>query len=149
MNADEWAAITNAEFLMDTNILAYSFDAASPIKQAIANQLIESAMQTGNGIISSQVVQELISLSKRKFDPPLTTTHQRILLDKLLLPLCRHYPYSGFYARALNIMVETGFAFYDALIVTAAIDCRCQYLLSEDMQHERVVQGVQIVNPFI
>jgi predicted nucleic acid-binding protein len=148
MNGDELAKITGAEYLIDTNVLAYAFDATSPIKQAIANQLIESALQTGNGIISSQVVQELLSLSGRKFVPPLKKADQNVLLEKLLLPLCHHYPYAGFYKRALSIASETGFSFYDALILTAAIDSQCHHLLSEDMQHNRVVQGVKIVNPF-
>lgn len=45
-------------------------------------------------------------------------------------------------------MEETGFSFYDALIVAAAAIGRCRVLWSEDLQHGRVVRGVEIRNPF-
>ncbi len=37
---------------------------------------------------------------------------------------------------------------YDTLVVMAAVEAGCQTLLSEDLQHNRVVQGVTILNPF-
>ncbi len=43
---------------------------------------------------------------------------------------------------------DHGFAFYDALIVAAALEGGCDTLFSEDMQHGRDVGGLTIVNPF-
>lgn len=40
-------------------------------------------------------------------------------------------------------------AFYDALIVAAAIEGGCDTLWSEDMQHGRVIGGLTIRNPFL
>ena len=39
-------------------------------------------------------------------------------------------------------------AFYDALIVAAALEAGCDTLLTEDMQHGRTFLGCTIVNPF-
>ena len=47
------------------------------------------------------------------------------------------------------VMQETGYTIYDALIVTAAIESGCNTLLTEDLQHGRVIQSVRIVNPFL
>jgi len=69
-------------------------------------------------------------------------------LNKILWPLCGHIPSREFYERALRIKAETGYAFYDALIVTAAVESGCRVLYSEDLQHDRVVQSVRIMNPF-
>ena len=44
---------------------------------------------------------------------------------------------------------QTGYTFYDALIVTAAIESGCRVLYTEDLQHDRVVQSVRVVNPFL
>ncbi len=47
-------------FFIDTNIFVYSFDSATPQKQQIAQQLIQAALQTRRGIISTQIVQEFL-----------------------------------------------------------------------------------------
>ena len=42
---------------------------------------------------------------------------------------------------------DHGFAFYDALIVAAALEGGCETLYSEDMQHGRATGGLTIINP--
>ncbi len=44
---------------------------------------------------------------------------------------------------------DHGFPIYDALIVAAALEARCDTLYSEDMQHGRQIGGLTIVNPFL
>ncbi len=44
---------------------------------------------------------------------------------------------------------DHGLPFYDALIVSAAIEAGCDTLFSEDMQHGRSIGGLAIVNPFV
>ncbi len=148
MNADEFAELTAERSFLDTNIFVYSFDNNAPEKQRIALQLIEMALQTERSMISSQVVQEFLSLAGRKFARPLSFKAQRAYLTTVLRPLCQHYPSEGFYERALDIAEKAGPSLYDALILTAAIECNCVYLFSEDMQHGRKIQGLTIVNPF-
>jgi predicted nucleic acid-binding protein len=46
-------------------------------------------------------------------------------------------------------MEETGWAFYDSLIVSAAVAARCPVLFREDLQAGRVVRVVEIRNPFV
>jgi len=50
-------------------------------------------------------------------------------------------------ARALA--QDHGLSFYDALIVSAAIEAGCDTLFSEDMQHGRSIGGLAIVDPFL
>ena len=40
-------------------------------------------------------------------------------------------------------------SFWDAMIVHCAKQAGCREVLSEDMQHGQVIDGVRIVNPFI
>ena len=37
---------------------------------------------------------------------------------------------------------------WDALIVAAALHQGCETLLSEDLQHGQIIEGVRVVNPF-
>jgi predicted nucleic acid-binding protein len=50
---------------------------------------------------------------------------------------------------ALEIAQRDRLGFYDALIVAAALQAGCSTLLTEDMQHGRVIDGrLTIQNPF-
>jgi predicted nucleic acid-binding protein len=42
-----------------------------------------------------------------------------------------------------------GFNFYDCLILASAVNAGATHLLTEDLQHDQVVDGVRVVNPFL
>lgn len=136
-------------FFLDTNVLVYLFDHDAPEKQAIARRLLDEAMTSRRGTISTQVVQEFVHLALRKFRQPMALSECREYLQTVLLPLCQHFPSISTYDRAVLVLQETGYTFYDALIVTAAIESGCRVLYTEDLPHDRVVQSVRIMNPFL
>ncbi|MCA9900121.1 MAG: PIN domain-containing protein [Ardenticatenaceae bacterium] len=144
MNVDS----LRGKFFLDTNILVYSFDPSAPAKQQIARELIETALSSQMGVISSQVVQEFLNVSQRKFARPMGVAEARRYLNGVLLPLCQHFPSISLYDKALMLREETGYSFYDALIVAAAIEMGCKTLLSEDLQDGRTIHSVTILNPF-
>lgn len=144
MNAES----LRGKFFLDTNIFVYSFDNDAPQKQQSARQLIKTALSSQQGIISSQVVQEFLNVAQRKFVKPMSFAEARIYLNTVLRPLCQHFPSLSFYEKALLLREETGYSFYDSLIVSAAIESGCKIVVSEDMQDGRTVQGVTIFNPF-
>lgn len=143
------AADMYGRFFLDTNILIYALDQSAPEKQRIAGQLIRDALGTGMGLISTQVVQEFLHASRRKFKQPMTLAERQHHLRVILSPLCQYFPVISSYEQALLVSEETGYTFYDALIVTAAIESGCRVLYTEDLQHDRVVQNVRVVNPFL
>lgn len=49
---------------------------------------------------------------------------------------------------AWSIADEASVSHWDALIVAAAIHQDCETVLSEDLQHGQIIEGVRIVNPF-
>jgi hypothetical protein len=51
--------------------------------------------------------------------------------------------------RAVELARDHNFSFYDALIVSAALGAGCSHLVTEDMQHGRILGGLQIENPFL
>jgi predicted nucleic acid-binding protein len=48
---------------------------------------------------------------------------------------------------AADLAVDHKLQFWDAMILSAAVDAGCVLLLSEDMQHGFVTRGVTVVNP--
>jgi len=136
-------------FFLDTDILVYALTMNEPLKQPIAAALMEEALTTQRGVISTQVVQEFLNIATRRAVPAFSSTEAIQYLNGVLWPLCRHFPSQAFYEHALQIKETTGFAFYDSLIVAAAVQLGCRRLISEDMQHGRQVQGLTILNPFL
>lgn len=136
------------KFFLDTNILVYSFDPSAPAKQQVARQLIETALSSQMGVISSQVVQEFLNVSQRKFVRPMGVAEARRYLNGVLLPLCQHFPSINLYDKALMLREETSYSFYDSLILAAAVELGCKTLLSEDLQDGRTLHNVTILNPF-
>jgi predicted nucleic acid-binding protein len=143
------AGESQGRFFLDTNIFVYSFDSASPQKQSISRQLIATALSSQRGAISTQVVQEFLNIALRRFARPLSTGDAREYLESVLAPLCLQFPSVAFYAQALVVQVETGYSWYDALIVAAALELSCDTLFSEDLQDGRSIRGLAIVNPFV
>lgn len=119
-----------------------------PHKQQIARRLIQDALRTQRGVISTQIVQEFFNVALRKFVSPMTVSEGRNYLQGVLLPLCQHYPSITFYDQALLLQEETGFSLCDTLVVTAAIETGCNILLTEDLQDGHTLRGVTILNPF-
>jgi predicted nucleic acid-binding protein len=50
---------------------------------------------------------------------------------------------------AIDLHRLHGFSYWDALVIRCASQSGCSVLLTEDLQNGRVVDGVEIVNPFL
>lgn len=125
----------------DTHVLLYllSADAA---KADRAEQVIAQG-----GIISVQVLNEFAAVASRKLKMPyaeirdvLTTLRPLVMVEPLT---------EATHAAALALAERYGFAFYDCLIVAAALEAGCQVLYSEDLQVGQLIENCLVVrNPF-
>jgi predicted nucleic acid-binding protein len=138
----------SAKYFIDTNVFVYSFDNSHPAKKERSVELIQDALQTGSGIISTQVVQEFLNVATQKFAVPMKSEDARAYLRLVLNPLCQIYPGITQYDSCLELRSETGYSFYDSLILAAAIQGGCEILYSEDLQDRQQVRGVRIENPY-
>lgn len=136
-------------FFLDTNIVVYAFDRAAPAKVAIANQLIEKALTTQNGVISYQVIQEFLNVALHKFKTPITIEDAHTYLEEVLLPLCEVTPSGSLYHTALHIRTETKYSFYDSVMLAAALESKCAIFYSEDLETNRKINTLTIRNPFL
>jgi predicted nucleic acid-binding protein len=137
------------KYFLDTNIFVYCFDDSNKKKQKKAQALVESALTDRRGTISSQVIQEFLNVATRKFTTPMSSSDAEAYLNAVLSPLCEVYANLPLYKEALSIRNEIGCAFYDALIIAAAVLTECRWLYSEDLNSGQKIRGVTIKNPFI
>jgi predicted nucleic acid-binding protein len=135
-------------FFLDTNIFVYTFDAKVPAKAKKAAHLIRRAADTGEGIVSYQVVQEFFNVALRRFAQPMSVAEAEQYLITVFRPLLAIHSSPAVYVEALRIAGKHRFAWYDSLIVAAALEGRCETLFSEDFQHGRDIEGLRVENPF-
>ena len=138
----------SAKYFLDTHMIVYSFDAGQPAKKERALALIGDALQSGRGVISTQVIQEFLAVATRKFTVPLKAEDAKAYLKMVLGPLCQVYPDQALYEACLELQQETGYSFYDALILAGALRAGCEVLYSEDFQAGQQIRQLRIVNPF-
>jgi len=139
----------SARYFLDTNIFAYAAHPARSSKTAVALKLIEGGLESGNGIVSYQVVQEFFNLAFRKFPKPMSAFDAEEFLDTALRPLLAVHSSPALYVSALQIYRHHHFSWYDSLIVAAAQQAECSILYTEDMQHGRRIDDLTIENPFL
>lgn len=144
------AVLTMAgRFFLDTNIFVYTFDASSPAKRAVAQELVEQALTTRQGLISYQVVQEFLNVSGTKFAEPLKLESRRTYLDRVLAPLCEVFAGPSLWHRAMDLQDRYGYGFYDSLILAGALEAGCTVLYTEDFQAGQRIESLEIVDPFV
>ena len=135
-----------ARSFIDTNILIYTDDHDSPSKQERSLELIESARLSGNGVVSTQVLQEYFVTATRKLGVDPRIARRKVeLFSHLNLVEVKPETILG----AVDLHQLHQLSFWDSLIVRAALDSGCSELLTEDLSHQQQLDGLQIVNPFL
>ncbi len=138
----------SVDFFLDTNLFIYQLEFLDEQKGNIAESLITQGISDGSGCISFQVIQECLNTIRRKAEIPLGQAETRKYLEAVLFPLWKVMPSQKIYLWALDIQDRYRLAFYDSLIVAAALDGGCSRLYSEDLQHGQRIERLVIENPF-
>ena len=136
-------------FFLDTNIFVYSFDQSATAKSQISLQLIRKALTTQKGVVSYQVVQEFLNVALRRFSQPMQAADAGQYLNTVFRPLLGVHSSQALYAEALSLHARSGLSWYDSLIVSAAIQARCDLLYTEDLQHGQRFGSLVVKNPFL
>ncbi len=134
-------------FFVDTNVLVYARDDTDPIKRDRARGVMGLLWESRSGRLSHQVLVEFYSTVTRKLKPGLPAEEARADVIELSQwgPIA---PNRDLYAEAWRIEDRFGLSWWDSMIAAAARQAGCAILLSEDLQHGLVIDGLRIVNPF-
>ncbi len=133
------------KIFIDTNVLIYAFSEDEPTKQQKALNLIDAV--ACDAIISNQVINELANIFLKKFKLPIEQVEDSFLeLDSLLNIVSFDMSTQ---IRALRLKQRYNLQYFDSLIISTALENKCNILYSEDMQHELIIDNrLKIINPF-
>ena len=133
-----------APSFVDTNVLLYSIDPSDSRKLAIAAEILDR----DNLVLSLQVLQEFVAQatnSRKEWAIPLETA-------AAFTRTWRRYPVVTttleLFDRSLAIASRYHFSYWDSSILAAAALAGADTILTEDLQHDQVVEGIRVLNPF-
>ena len=126
---------------IDTNIYLYYQSSNDLAKHKISLDTINFF----DCVISTQVLNEICNILTRKYPTPLPEI-KRFLLDIInTSDLVLITP--PIIIKALELKENPSFSFFDSLMVSAALEANCTYLISEDMQDGLIIdKRLQVVN---
>ena len=138
----------NAErHFVDTNVLVYAHDRSAGAKHARARALLADLWNSQAGCLSIQVLQEFYVNITRKVAHPLDpATAQQIIAD--LGHWRVHSPTVDDVLSAITLQQQHSLSFWDAMMVTSAIQLGCAVVWSEDLNAGQDYHGTRIANPF-
>ena len=136
-------------FFIDTSVFVQSFDASDPERQDKAQALIGAALVDHIGVVSYQVVDEVLLWLRSYFDPPLQKLDAQDYLEEVLLPLNEIFFEADICKQALALGEEHGFSYKDASVVAAAVKGGCRILYGTRFPHGTVVGSLLLQNPFV
>jgi predicted nucleic acid-binding protein len=139
----------NAErFFVDTNILVYAYDLTAGEKRRKASSCLERLWEEENGVLSTQVLQEFAAVVTRKLPKPLSPEATgKIIADLVCWDVHVNTPRD--ILEALNLQKKHLLSFWDALVITAALQSGANVMLSEDFSPKLKIAGLAIRNPFL
>jgi len=124
----------------DSNILIYLVS-DDPQRARRSREIV-----SGGGVISVQVLDEFVSVSRRKSD--LDWDEIEMWLETFRSALAVEPVTLEIQARATALARRHQLHIYDATIVATAERAGCGVLYSEDLQHGATIAGVEIRNPY-
>jgi predicted nucleic acid-binding protein len=136
------------KYFVDTNILLYAHDRSTGVKHERARKLVEHLWTTGEGVVSTQVLQELAVNLRRKVMRPMSFQELRHLIEDFLAwEVVTNDPTSV--VAALDIESRFKISYWDALIIHAAWRAGAAVLYSEELGNGQRYESLQVVNPLL
>lgn len=130
---------------IDSNVVVFANDGRDAAKQKVALAVIGDAIRSGNGVISTQVLQEYANVALGKLGQRQDVVlRQLALLERL--QVVSQTPV--LVRRGVELQGLYGISFWDAAMVAAAESRGCARILSEDLNAGQFYTGVAVINPF-
>ncbi len=129
---------------LDTNILVYAHDAGAPEKRRASREAIATLAESGDGVISTQVMQEFFVAATRKLGvAPLAA--KGVLKTLSMFEIVQVTP--SLIHDAIDCSILNELSFRDSLILAAAASAGCSTIYSEDLNPGQAILGVMVQNP--
>lgn len=130
---------------LDTNILFYAMDRDAGARHKLAIQIVDRAASF-DCVLILQSLCEFYAAVTAKGKMPSKEAEAQINDWMELFPVVSATSKS--LMKALTAVNEHILSFWDAMLCAVAREAGVTMLLSEDFQHDRVLDGIQFCNPF-
>ena len=135
------------KIFLDTNVIIYAYDVSAGVKREKAQKILRDLWESGQGLLSTQVLQEFFVTVTRKIPQSLELrTAKQIVNDLLSWDIVINDGDS--ILEAIELHLNHKYSFWDSLIIQAAIKGGASLLLSEDLSGGPNIKGITIKNPF-
>jgi predicted nucleic acid-binding protein len=126
----------------DTNVLVYA-----AVKNDRRSERAEQLLAV-EGVISVQVLNEFVSVARRKYQMSWKALDVALQWIRFLCPDVVPVRIET-HEIAVKIAERYEYRIYDSLIIASALEARCEVLYSEDLQDGQEIDGrMTIRNPF-
>lgn len=129
---------------VDTNVLVYAEGIDDQTRKVLARQIL-SQIPREQFVISVQTIGEMYNVLTRR-GVPREEARQRALGWKESLTV--QETSASLMDTAVEVATAHRLRVWDALVLAAAAEARCDVLLSEDFQDGFAWRGVTVLNPF-
>lgn len=133
---------------VDTAVLLHGVDDADPVRRDQARQWLATLWTRRTGRLSTQVLNEFYNSARQMFAGNVSRGDARAEV--------RRYqswnPWQIDHATvesAWAVESRFGLSWWDSLVVAAAQQQGCRYLLTDHLQHGQQIDRLQIINPFL
>ena len=137
------------DVFIDTNVFVYAYDPRARSKQEKALALLRRLVVNGRGRISTQVLGEFYVVTTSKLEHPLSPAEaaEQVVALAAAWPVLPVTPFVVLEAArgASGYQLH----YWDAQLWATARLNQIPLVLSEDFAHERGLDGVQFLNPFL
>lgn len=132
---------------VDTNILIYAYDLDAGRKRDAARFLLAEFWKAEGGMISTQVLQEFYVNVTWKIAKPLAPAKARGIIQTYMAWQVELITMETILF-ASELQERHNLSFWDAMILAAANNGGAAILLTEDLNHGQLIEGIEIKNPF-
>ena len=129
-----------------TTLLIYTLDPTEPEKRRIAGDWLTRMIEIRTLVLSPQSLNECyrVLTERRKMMPQ---DDARLFITGFMA-FCTAPFGAEVIRRAWRVQDASAFGWWDCLLLASALLAGCDGFLSEDLQHERTIDGMTILNPF-
>lgn len=132
----------------DTNIFIYALDIAAARANPQGREAISGALIQEPAHLSVQLINEFTNVARRRLKLDYDQIHRLVEGLGLVHEITAISLQTSELARA--IAAESGYSYYDSLMLAAALATGCTTFYTEDMQHGHRLYGrLEIINPFL
>lgn len=135
------------QLFADTNLLIYAMDRTEPAKRDTSADLLAAAFRQRRLVLSPQILNESywVLTRRRKIVPP---AEARDYLASYL-PVCTAPLNAATHAMATAVEIRYRLSWWDCVALASALQARCGFFVSEDIQDGQVIESLRVVNPFV